>query len=231
MKKFIILTLFIGIYLNRSYAHFYNFLGQKHLVPPQHPVEITVGNLTEKTIKYTALGDSLTAGVGVSDYKNSYPYLIAQKLSSKNKVMLINLAHEGDTSSDMLLKLPTIISQNPDLITILIGINDIHNFISPMKFEENLTQSVKTLKRTNAKIYLLSLPYLGSSRILYFPYNFILDFQTKQFNKIIWKISKIYGVGYIDLYPIAKSYNFYSKDQFHPGEEGYKEWSISINVN
>lgn len=231
VKKSIILILFLGIYLNRSYAHFYNFSGQKHLVPPQHPVETIIGNLAEKTLKYAALGDSLTAGVGVSDYKNSYPFLIAQKLSSKNNVMLINLAHEGDTSADMLLKLPTVISQNPDLITILIGINDIHNFISPMKFEENLIQAVKTLKTTNAKIYLLSLPYLGSSKILYFPYNFILDFQTQQFNNIIRKTAKDVGLEFIDLYTLEKSVDFYSKDQFHPSQSGYKSWSEAINVN
>lgn len=228
----IFLFLITGIYLNRSYAYFYDFLGQNYLAPPNSETTIIFGNQSSsKSIKYAALGDSLTAGVGVADIKSSYPYLIAQKLSSKNNVELVNLAHPGDVSSDLLLKLPEVLSQKPDLITILIGINDIHNLKSVKEFESNLSQIITTLKRGNGKIYLLSIPYLGSDKIVYFPYNLILDFRTKQFNNVIKKLSKNYGLEYIDLYPLTKSEDFYSSDQFHPGEEGYKAWSKVVNVN
>lgn len=223
----------MGIYLNRSYAYFYNFLGQNHLTAPIHKTSIMIDNHSgSQTIKYVALGDSLTEGVGVSDIKSSYPYLIAQKLSSKNNVELTNLAHVGDTSSDALAsQLPKALSLKPDLTTILIGVNDIHNLKSLKEFEANYTQIVSNLRKSGAKIYVLSIPYLGSDKIVYFPYNFILDFQTKQFNNVIKKVSTDYKVEYIDLYSLNKSANFYSSDQFHPGEAGYKEWLKAVNVN
>lgn len=234
MKKLLVIYFIIGIYLNRSYAYFYNFLAQKNLTPPPHETQTIIGNnLNNPTIiKYVALGDSLTAGVGASDYKNSYPYLLAQKLSLKKNVELVNLSHAGDTSLDLLIRqLPQALSAKPDLITLLIGVNDIHNLKSLKEFESNYIKIATVFKKTNAKIYLLAIPYLGSDKIVYPPYNLVLDLRTKQFNNVIKKISTDLGVGYIDLYSLSKPVNFYSPDQFHPGDQGYSEWIKAINVN
>lgn len=215
-----------------SYVYFDRFLEENHLVAPVFEESIIINNKSgNKNIKYVALGDSLTAGIGVSDYKSSLPYLIALKIPSY-KVELINLAYAGATSKDVLIhQIPKAISAKPDLITLLIGVNDIHNLVSSKMFENNLTQTIKALKDTHTKIYLLSVPYLGSDKIVRFPYNLILDLKTKQFNNVIRKLSTDYGVRYIDLYYLSKSASFYSSDQFHPGEEGYKEWAKIINVN
>lgn len=225
--------LIISIYLNRSYAYFYNFLDQHKLTAPSSPANIVMENHSNnQLIKYVALGDSLTAGVGTSSIKSSYPYLLSQKLSSKNNVILANFAHAGDNSEEILTtQLPKALAYKPDLITLLIGINDIHNLKSTNEFKENLTHIVSQLKDTGARIYLLSIPYLGSDKTVFFPYNFILDLRTRQFNNIIKKIAGDFGVNYIDLYSLRKSANFYSSDQFHPSEEGYKEWAKIINVN
>ncbi len=233
MKKLLLIFLITSIYLNRSYAYFYDFLGKQNLAPPIHETEITFGYKTGgNNINYVALGDSLTEGVGVSDYRNSYPYLIAQKMSTKFNVKLINLSHAGDTSKEVLTnQLPKILFQKPDLITILIGVNDIHNLKSLKEFEDNYTQIITSLKKTGAKLYVLSIPYLGSDKIVYFPYNLILELRTKQFNNVIKKVSITVGAEYIDLNALSKSANFYSSDQFHPGEEGYKEWAKTVNVN
>ena len=77
MKRLFVFLLILGIYLNRSYAYFYNFLSQHSLVAPTHEETMIVGSSPRlQTIKYIALGDSLTAGVGVSDYKNSLDNLV-----------------------------------------------------------------------------------------------------------------------------------------------------------
>lgn len=228
-----VLLLIIGVYLYGTYAYFYSFLSQANLTAPVHETKMLVDNQTgSQTITYAALGDSLTAGVGTSDYKSSYPYLTALKIPAK-KVELVNLARAGATSKDVLIdQIPQAISAKPDLITVLIGVNDIHNLVSLGKFENNLTQSVKALRQTHAKIYLLSIPYLGSDKIIFFPYNLILDLRTKQFNNIIRKTAKDFGVGFTDLYSILKKpADFYSQDQFHPSSSGYKIWSEVINVN
>lgn len=233
MKKLLVLLLIIGGYLNLTYAYFYNFLSQKHLVAPIHKTKEIIGNnLKSQTIIYVALGDSLTAGVGATDYERSYPYLLAQKLAFKKNIEFVNLAKAGDMSRDVLTEqLPQVSSLKPDLVTLLIGTNDLHNLISLKRFEDNYTEIVSNLKKSGAKIYLLSIPYLGSSKIVYSPYNLILDFRTNQFNNVIKKIAAEMKVEYIDLYSLKKGPNFYSPDQFHPSDFGYEEWAKAINVN
>ncbi len=231
-KILLVLFFIAAVYLIWSYSYFYNFLGKTNLTAPSHETSVMIGNHNTQASTYVALGDSLTAGVGVSDYQKSYPYLIAQKLSSKNNVQLINLAHPGDMSQDVLInQTPQAEYLKPDLITLLIGVNDIHNLKSLREFEANYSKIVSSLKKSGARIYLFSIPYLGASKIVYPPYNLILDLRTKQFNRVIKKISIDYGVNYIDLYALSKSVNFYSPDQFHPGAQGYKEWATQINVN
>lgn len=232
MKKIFVLILVLVLYLNRSYAYFYDFLAQKHLIPPANNIKTTLGASHQQFIRYVALGDSLTQGVGANNYQNTYPYQIAQKLASQRQVELVNLARPGDTSNELLNnQLPQVQALQPNIVTILIGINDLHNLQTTAAFENNLSKIITNLKTTGARIYLLSLPYLGSGKIVYFPYNLILDWRTKQFNQIISKIANDNNVSYIDLYKLPKSAQFYSADEFHPADWGYLEWSKAINVN
>ncbi|MCL4366331.1 SGNH/GDSL hydrolase family protein [Patescibacteria group bacterium] len=232
MKKLLIIFLITGIYLYISYSYFYNFLGQKHLTAPPHQTKTMLDNKFDHTIRYAALGDSLTAGVGAQDYKNSYPYLIAEKLSSKNNVELLNFAQVGATSNDVLAnQLSQAVSSKPDIVTLFIGVNDIHNLKSTAEFRSNYVSLVAALAKTQAKVYVLSIPYLGSDKIVYFPYNFLLDYRTKQFNSIIKEAATLYNLKYLDLYALSKSSNLYSSDLFHPSDFGYQFWAKEIDVN
>ncbi len=233
MKKLLFILLIIAVYLNLTYAYFYQFIREHHLASPTHETKIIVGNSPKaQTIKYVSLGDSLTEGVGASAYQKTYPYLLARKLSSKNNVELINLSRAGDTSEDVLVnQLSQALLAKPDLVTLLIGVNDIHNLKSLKEFENNLSQIASSLKNSGARIYILSVPYLGSPKIVYFPYNFLLDLRTKQFNTVVKKVATDIKAEYIDLYSLSKSVGFYSSDQLHPSDFGYEEWSKSINVN
>ncbi len=223
----------IIIYLIGNYVYFFDFLGQKHLAPPPHETKTLIGTHPgNRIIKYVALGDSLTAGVGASDYQNSYPYLLAQKLSAQNNVELWNFSQSGARSDDVLTKqLPQALSAKPNLVTLFIGINDIHGLKSLTEFKNNYNQIVSALQKNGAKVYLLSIPYLGSDKIVLFPYNLIWAARTKQFNEAIKKAALEYRAVYIDLYPLTKSAQFYSADQFHPSDQGYKEWLKVINVD
>lgn len=233
MKKILVIFFIIGIYLSVTYGYFYNFLGQKRLLPPVHETKNIIGDKSDiQTIVYVALGDSLTEGTGASDYKSSFPYLLSRKLSAKAQVELFNLARAGATSEDVVInQLPKVLSLKPDLITLLIGTNDIHNLVPLKDFESNYRTIAAALKKSGAKVHLLSIPYLGSDKIIYFPYKFALEERTKQFNGVIKKVSIDYGFKYLDLYAIEKSANFYSSDEFHPSDNGYRQWTEVINVD
>lgn len=240
MKKyFLILVIIITFfYLNRSYAHIYDSLGDAHFSSPDKIGEYVIGSdtLSSKTLTYDALGDSLTAGVGLDDYRLSFPYLIGEKISDgAYRVELKDRSSPGSKSKDFTESfLISVVEDRPDIITLFIGVNDVHGNVSPKEFSENYEKILKHLtEQTRAKIYVINLPYIGSPDLILFPYNLYFDWRTMQFNKAIRKASIDYNVTYIDLYKkTALKFKtggpHYSSDLFHPSAQGYSEWADII---
>lgn len=245
----IITVLILGtVYLNLAYAHIYNMIQVARLKPVN---ELVVYNFNENnndpagtipSIKYVALGDSLTFGVGTQYYSESYPFLVSKKLYENNgePLTLYNFSWPGDKSSDLIAKfLDYTINEKPNKITILIGINDIHSQISASKFQNNYAKILSRLtNETKADIYVISIPYLGSGQILLPPYNYYFNYKTRQFNEIIKELAAEYEVNYIDLYSptvnlFKKSGDHYSSDFYHPSAGGYALWGQIIydNIN
>lgn len=233
----VILLLVLGVYLNRSYSRIYdrdesNISG----ISWTDPVTLQNPNF-QNTVKYVALGDSLTVGVGSKDIKKTLPFIIAGKISEHMSVTLVNLAVSGATAQDVIKnQLSKAVVQKPNYITLFIGTNDIHSLIAPSKFEAQMTNIIDFLeKNTSAKIIVFSIPYLGSENLILFPYNFLIDYRIKQYNKVLTDLSETYKFTLIDLYTptkenFSKQTNFYSSDNFHPSEEGYLMWGSLVTL-
>ncbi len=237
---FIIIAL-LAIYLNRAYAHIYNEIGHVALCSSDHletyMIKVQTTNQdTRHPIVYTALGDSLTAGVGVKQYQESYPYLLAQDLAQAGQpIILKDRAIPGERTAGLIAKLlPLAIKDQPQLITVLIGVNDIHGNISAKVFQQNYNIILKQLtNKTKAQIYVINLPYIGSDRLVLPPYNYLLAARTQEFNRIIKRLAQQYSVHYIDLYTptvslFKSSGKFYAADSFHPSALGYRLWAKII---
>lgn len=238
----IFLVIILGVYLNRSYAFIYNSIQNGNLTMFENNKQYIINEniQTSKAIVYTVLGDSLTAGAGVDNYEQSFVYGLAEKISKTNneKVVLQSRAILGYNSVDLKnVLLPLAISDKPDIITILIGVNDIHNFVSKKDFENNYNEILsKLIKETKAKIYVINIPYIGSKNLILPPYNLYFDSQTKEYNKIIKNLADKYQVNYVDLYTeslkdFQSSNSYYSKDLFHPSAKGYALWANIIYAN
>lgn len=244
MKKitlFIILLILATsvIYMNRAYAYIYDEIHNVNLRTPEKNQAYIIGNNANfKNLTYVALGDSLTAGAGTDNFKQSYAYLIAEKLVNKNNIIFKNRSELGYKSIDLInVMLPQVIADKPDIITLLIGVNDIHSLIPKEEFKKNYQQILETLtKETKSKIYLINIPFIGADNLILPPYNYYFDFQTKEFNKVIKDLANQYNLRYIDIYyPTATEFKkanlYYSKDLFHPSAEGYAFWANTIYAN
>ena len=243
MKKniliiFIILSVITFAYLNYSYSSIYNKIGEVLLSTPSDFKNYTMGTST-KTLTYVALGDSLTVGVGVDSYMESYPYIFTEKISQKNniKINLIPLAQSGVRSMYVLNTLiEPVIKVNPDIITLFIGVNDVHGNISVKEFKNNYEDILQRLtKETNAKIYVINLPYIGTKNLIKFPYDYYFNMQTQKFNKSIEELAQKYNTEYVDLYSgflkHDKDEAYYSLDLFHPNKKGYALWAEILYAN
>ncbi len=239
----IIIAGLVFLYFNRSYAYYYDYLGSHPLTNPNQTYYVFEGQGRENTLVYIALGDSLTAGIGASDHMKPFPVLIAQSLAKRyESVVLNNFGQPQATTADVLnsqinlAKTNISPAKNPHLttvITIFIGINDLHNFESLNNFKKNYQEIISGLKTNNqAKIVLINLPYLGSKTLLP-PFNYLVDYRTQKYNEAIKSLAEKNNLQLIDLYTSTQAsmkndQGLYSSDFFHPSDKGYQLWAQVI---
>ena len=91
-------------------------------------------------ITIVALGDSLTAGYGLSR-KEAYPALIAEKIrAAGHDFEVINAGASGDTTAGGLRRLPAILRAHKkiDILVLELGINDLFRGIEIGQIRDNL---------------------------------------------------------------------------------------------
>jgi len=214
----------------------YYRLDEVGLRPSDQAHSYIINQTGSDPIVYLAIGDSLTAGTGVDDYSQAYPYLIAQKLAGEDaEVLHSNSSYPGARTSDVLNNLleDQLLNQ-ADVITLLIGTNDIQGGVSAPEFSSNYEKIIlKLLSQSDAKINLVSIPEIGNNSLFLPPFNYYFRYRVLKFNKIIHSLAVSNDLNFIDLTTptleyAAKSGPYYSKDNFHPSASAYENWAQII---
>ena len=118
--------------------------------PPPEPVS--------KTVAYAgtivAVGDSLTAGMGVSP-EDTYPALLERRLAAAGyHYQVINAGVSGETTSGALSRTQWVLKLNPDIIILESGANDGLRGIDPQLIAHNLVQLVERFSAAGATVVL-----------------------------------------------------------------------------
>jgi lysophospholipase L1-like esterase len=101
-----------------------------------------------------ALGDSLTAGAGVTP-EEAWPSLLA----GRTGWVVINGGVSGDTSGAALLRLPSLLEEHqPVLVLVTLGGNDMLRHIPKQETVANLEKIIALIKAQGAKPVLLATP-------------------------------------------------------------------------
>jgi len=110
-----------------------------------------------------ALGDSLTEGLGVTR-EQAWPDLLA----SKTGWVVVNGGVSGDTSEQALQRLPGLLDQqNPVLVLVTLGGNDMLQHIPQQQTVANLEQILALIKAHGAKAVLLATPSPSPMRAVF----------------------------------------------------------------
>lgn len=173
-------------------------------------LSVTAAAVQAKTL--LILGDSLSAGYGLSQ-QQSWVHLLQQKLDQQDSGWsLINASISGETSGGGLARLPALLEQHkPDYVLIELGANDgLRGFPVP-QLESNLNAIVTQIKHQQSKAVLMQI------RI---PPNYGPRY-TKLFTDLYPKISKEQQ---IPLWPffmetIALKQQWMQADGLHPNLE------------
>lgn len=104
------------------------------------------------------LGDSLSAGYNI-DVKLGWVELLNQKLQQEGYPhTVINGSISGDTTTQGLLRLPTLLEQHdPEIVIIELGGNDALRGTPPNAIKRNLGKLIDTSKRSGAEVLLLGI--------------------------------------------------------------------------
>jgi acyl-CoA thioesterase I len=167
-----------------------------------------------------ALGDSLTAGLGV-ELQHSYPALLQKKLEEDGYLFeVVNAGVSGETSSGTLSRLNWILSRDPDIVIVEIGANDGLRGIETDLVEKNIEQIILTLRDKEVVTVLAGMQMV---------WNLGEDY-TERFSALYGKLAAKYDLVYMPFFleDVATVASLNRADGIHPNEQGYE--IIAANI-
>ncbi len=180
-------------------------------------------------MKLLALGDSYTIGEGVLTAE-SWPYLLQSTLRKLYdlKLEVKVVAKTGWTSGDLLNELDVLApAESYDVISLLIGANNIYQGRALKEYEEDLNALVRFAKAGSVNVMVLSIPDYG-----YTPFGAGnkkgISEKVDLFNKIAQSLAYKHNCVFIDITKISRTdetdLSLLTKDQLHPSEKQYNLW-------
>ncbi|HHO48052.1 MAG TPA: arylesterase [Desulfobacteraceae bacterium] len=160
-----------------------------------------------------AVGDSLTAGLGIAE-EDAWPALLARKLESDGyNWQVVNAGISGETSSGALGRIKWIAAQQPDVVILETGANDGLRGIPPAVIRENITRAVRQLKEADITVVLAGMEMVQ---------NLGPDY-TREFEEIYPVVAEEQGVIFIPflLAGVAGEPALNQSDTIHPNEDGH----------
>lgn len=163
-------------------------------------------------VKILALGDSLTAGLGLA-LDDSFPTrLQAALVKDGHDVTVINAGVSGDTSAGGLARLDWALADHPRLALVELGANDALRGLDPANTRSNLDQILAKLTAAGVKPILLGMKAPKNWGVAY----------DHAFDEIYPELAAKYKV---PLYPfflegVALDPKFTQPDGMHPNPEG-----------
>jgi acyl-CoA thioesterase-1 len=161
-----------------------------------------------------AMGDSLTAGLGLAE-EEAYPAQLARRLSAAgHRFKVVNAGVSGETSSGALSRVEWVIaSLKPDIVILETGANDGLRGIDPTLLEANLNRLITVFKARNIEVILAGmqmLPNLGPD-------------YTRAFKTIYPRIAQQHQIILIPFFleGVAGRDDLNQPDEIHPTAAGY----------
>ena len=191
-----------------------------------------------KDIRYVALGDSYTIGMGAT-VQESWPALLTRHLQENGiPIKLVeNLGQGGWTTADVIkAQIPVYQSLRPTFASILIGTNDWVQGMDASTYRQQvatlLDQMLAQLPGKNRLLVVTSPDFSVAPNGPYYSSGRNITDGMKAFNDIVKEEAYNRGLTVVDLYETTKQFfenpSFISSDGLHPSAQGYGAWEKLI---
>ncbi len=190
-------------------------------------------------IVYLALGDSYTIGTGASHESRNFPSLLAVHVqeTTRREVEVVNPAVNGFTTIDLLAKeLGYITDLKPDLVSVLIGVNDLVQGRRAQQYRESLIEIYNAIAATQlpaGRVAAISIPnwsVVPAARDYGDPAR--VRSLTEQFNAVARQEAEARSFLWVDLTEVSTratgSTGWIAADDLHPGDAQYAAWAEEI---
>jgi acyl-CoA thioesterase-1 len=161
-----------------------------------------------------ALGDSLTAGLGVAA-DEAYPALLEARLAREGYAYrVVNAGVSGDTTAGGLRRVDWVLRAKPEIAIVALGANDGLRAQNPQAMRENLTAIVKRLQAAGARVLLVGMRL---------PPNYGADYTT-EFQAVFPEVARSTGAAFMPflLDGVAADTRLNQPDGIHPTAAGYQ---------
>ncbi|MBL4901644.1 MAG: arylesterase [Desulfocapsa sp.] len=161
-----------------------------------------------------AVGDSLTAGLGVMENK-AWPALMEKKLQKTgHQWQVINAGISGETSSGMISRVKWILAQHPDIVILETGANDAFRGVPPSVVRKNITKAVQMFQKGDVTVVLAGMQIVQNLGVDY----------TREFADIFPSVAHEQDCILIPFFleQVAGEPFLNQPDMIHPNEEGHK---------
>jgi len=178
------------------------------------PSSISAVSPLSRALTVVALGDSLTEGYGVRE-NQSYPSLLNDRLHCDGfPCRVINAGISGETSSELLHRIPRILLLKPDIVILCTGANDGLMGVDTVKIRDAVSRIIRKLTAHQLTIVLAGMKMLVN-----------YDFEyAEKFNRLYPEIAAQEQVIFIPFLLEGvwgnPAYNF--SDGIHPNADGYR---------
>jgi len=192
-----------------------------------------------KPLRYLALGDSYTIGTGASSEAHNYPPILATRLTAATgrEVGVTNPAVNGFTTKDLIDNELDFVSRiKPQLVTILIGVNDIVQGRALDQYRKSLVDiydAVASLELESGRSVAISIPnwsVVPAAATFGDPSR--LHRVTDNYNALAKQEADTRHFTWVDITSVSTSRQgspgWVSSDRLHPGDIQYAAWAKVI---
>ncbi|USN48931.1 MAG: arylesterase [Pseudobdellovibrionaceae bacterium] len=167
-----------------------------------------------KEIRIVFLGDSLTAGYGVSK-DNAYPALVENILRKKHPtVKVVNAGVSGSTSASGVSNMKWQLKSNPNIVVLALGANDGLRGFKVTVTEENLDRAIALGLKNQVKVVLAGMKV---------PRNYGPQY-IKEYDALFGRLAKKHNIPLIPflLEGVGGVVEMNQPDGVHPNEKGHE---------
>jgi len=208
------------------YSGFY-FLKAKALSKQTFTGNFEVGEKGKPEFTIVVEGDSVGAGVGAKDFSETLVGRLANFYSKNYFVKIANNSKSGAKISN--LKVSETPNNNPNLLLLVIGSNDLFRFTKLDEFEKSTTEVLEKFAPSAKKIVLIGPGRVYDATAIPILFRPIYKLKADSYSKILAKTAAKYpNVIYVNPTNTTKKPSDYghtlASDNFHPNGNGYSFW-------